>query len=309
MPRSLILLFAFVLPCAAYCQQVKGTRPAITGISHMTLYADDLAKSQQFYHSLLGWEQVPAESTQSGVRFYANHLQYIELLSPPSKNLVNRLYNIGFSTSDAESLRQFLAANGVTIPDAITVKPDGIRFFQVDDPEGNRIQFIQEDGHGPKAPLAASTQLSSHIIHVGFVIRDRAKADHFYQDILGFHLYWQGGMNASHIDWVMMQVPNGTDWLEYMLYLPAAPSREQLGSANHFAPGVVSIAELEKQLRLKGWAPSAQGPSPLLGVDGKWQLSLRDPDGTRAEIMEFQPAKEPCCTPYSGPQPGPSTNW
>src|SRR4051794_37713063 len=33
-------------------------RPAITGLSHLTLFADDFSKSQQFYAGLLSWDQV-----------------------------------------------------------------------------------------------------------------------------------------------------------------------------------------------------------------------------------------------------------
>ena len=57
-------------------------RPAITGISHLTLFADDFAKSQRFYAELLGWDQAPAGEAKPGVRFYANHAQYVELVSP-----------------------------------------------------------------------------------------------------------------------------------------------------------------------------------------------------------------------------------
>jgi catechol 2,3-dioxygenase-like lactoylglutathione lyase family enzyme len=275
----------------------------------MTLFADDFAKSKQLYGSLLGWVQVPAGDVQPGVRFYANHEQYIELVSPPRQGLANRLQGIGFSTSDAESLRRFLSANGVIVPHAVTAEMDGGRTFQVNDPEGNKIDFTQSGVHAPKAPLSASPALSRHIIHVGFVARDRAALDHFYKDLLGFHLYWQGGSAPTHTDWVMMQVPDGTDWLEYMLYLPDAPSRGQLGSANHFSPGVADVQELARQLKSRGWTPSSEERLPLLGLDGKWQLDLLDPDGTRVEFMEFAPAKEPCCAPFTGTQPHPSAAW
>jgi hypothetical protein len=46
-----------------------------TGISHITLYADDFSKSQQFFQSLLGWDMVPSGPAKSRVRFYVNHLQ------------------------------------------------------------------------------------------------------------------------------------------------------------------------------------------------------------------------------------------
>ena len=89
--------------------------------------------------------------------------------------------------------------------------------------------------------------------------------------------YWQGGAKPGDIDWVMMQVPNGTDWLEYMLYLPADPSRAALGSADHFSPGVVSVADLQKRLEQRGWTPRPGTNPQVIGVDGKLQLDLTRP--------------------------------
>jgi catechol 2,3-dioxygenase-like lactoylglutathione lyase family enzyme len=292
-----------------HAQEAKAPRPAITGISHVTFYADDFAKSQQFYTSLLGWEQFPAGAAKPGVRFYANHQQYIEFLTPPSQGMADRLHSIGFSTSDAEALRQFLAAHGIAVPKIVTVEANGDRSFLVKDPEGNKIEFVQAGSHPIKHSGTPTASVSTHIIHAGFVAHDRAALDRFYKDLLGFHLYWQGGSSAAHTDWVMMQVPGGSDWLEYMLYLPAAPSRANLATANHFSPGVASVEELNTKLKQRGWVPSAQERPPLLGLDGKWQLDLFDPDGTRVEFMEFKPVKEPCCSAYTGTQPEPSPTW
>jgi catechol 2,3-dioxygenase-like lactoylglutathione lyase family enzyme len=302
-------LALFIYISVAAIAQTNVPRPAITGISHITLYADDLAKSQKFYGALIGWVQMPEGGQRASLRFYANHSQYVQLELAPRPGINDRLINVGFLTKDAEALRQFLHENGVTVPDAVTKDSDGCKHFQVADPEGNKIDFVQGGAHFAKPLISTSRRLSGHIIHVGFVVRNRELVDHFYKDLLGFHLYWQGGAAAGHTDWVMMQVPDGTDWLEYMLYLPAAPTRGQLGSANHFSPGVSNVAELGEELKRRGWVPTGGEHLSLLGVDGKLQLAMLDPDGTRAEFMEFAPVKEPCCAPYTGPQPAPSTDW
>ncbi|WP_158615474.1 VOC family protein [Acidipila sp. EB88] len=301
------LLPALWTPAAG--AQTSPRRPAITGISHLTLYADDLARSERFYTQRLGWEQVPAAGAGSGVRFYANHQQYIELLSPPQPNLSDRLAGFGFVTADADGLRHFLGAHGVAVPSHVTTERDGSRTFLVHDPAGNRVAFTQLGSHPVPAPADLSRRLSTHIMHLGFVARDRAALDGFYKNLLGFSLYWQGSAKPGKADWVMMQVPDGTDWIEYMLYLPAAPGRAQLASANHFAPGVDSIDALQKQLRAQGWKPSAEEKPPLLALDGKWQLDLFDPDGTRVEFMEFKPVGKVCCSPFTGRTPGAYPHW
>ena len=309
MNRSLVMFLLLLIPAFTAAQQVTHARPAITGIAHVTFYADNLQKSQQFYGSLIGWQQIPAGKPESGVRFYANHLQYVQLVSPPAPGLEDRLVSVAFATSDAEALRSYLATHGVAVPPSVTAQRDGSISFQMKDPEGHTIEFTQAGPHEAGAPRPASMPLSNQIVHAGFVVRNRAALDHFYGDLLGFHLSWQGGSKPGQIEWAMMQVPNGTGWLEYMLYLPANPSRSQLGGANHFSPDVVSVAALEKKLEARGWKPHGEDRPPLLGLDGKWQLDLFDPAGTRVEFMEFTPVKTPCCSPITGSTPAPLASW
>ncbi len=304
-------LLALPLVCFGALQaQSIPTRPSITGISHVTFYADDLAKSELFYGALLSWDKVPASGSKPGERFYANHLQYVELLPPPVKGQPDRLDSVAFLTSNAEALRKLLGSQGVMVPAAVTRESDGSQSFLVHDPEGNKVEFTQASRHALPAPANASKRLSTHIMHAGYVVQDRAALDHFYKDILGFHLYWEGARKeGERPDWVMMQVPDGTDWIEYMLNLGTSPSREQMGSANHIAPGVVSVADLQKRLEKRGWkAPDSKDPK-ILGVDGKLQLDLHDPDGSRVEFMEFAPVAKACCSPYTGKQPSPAPGW
>jgi hypothetical protein len=63
------------------------------------------------------------------------------------------------------------------------------------------------------------------------------------------------------------------------------------------------------RLEARGWQPTPGTNPQVLGVDGKIQLTLHDPDGTRIEFMEFLPAQTPCCSPYTGRQPSLSATW
>jgi hypothetical protein len=50
-----------------------------------------------------------------------------------------------------------------------------------------------------------------------------------------------GGMKEGEDNWVDMQVPDGTDWVEYMLKVSDNASHKTLGVMNHLAIGVNDI--------------------------------------------------------------------
>jgi hypothetical protein len=100
-------------------------------------------------------------------------------------------------------------------------------------------------------------------------------------------------MKDSRTDWVDMRVPDGTDWLEYMLNV-RDPDPHTLGVMHHFALGVPSV-EAGYEIAVKNGYPSSE--KPKIGRDGKWQFNLYDPNFTRVELMEPKPVEKPCCSP------------
>ena len=140
------------------------------------------------------------------------------------------------------------------------------------------------------------------IIHAGFIVHDRPATEHFYKDILGFRPYWHGGMKDDQTDWVSMQVPDGTDWLEFMVNVEPNADQRLRGIMNHIAIGVTNIHATQKRLEEAGVKLTEE---PKIGRDGKWQLNLYDPDDTRIEFMEFTPVQKPCCSEFTGPHPKP----
>jgi catechol 2,3-dioxygenase-like lactoylglutathione lyase family enzyme len=280
------------------------TRPAIVGVAHIGLRTDDLAAARKFYTGVLGFQEpfsldkAPAEGTGLLLTYFkVNDHQYIEMFPELTDPKMDRLSHISFETTDAEQMRAYLANRGVKVPEKLAPMQDGNRGFDVNDPDGHDVEFVEfrpgslhSRNFGRFLP---DTRISQRIIHVGVVVKDRAAADRFYKDILGFKLQWQGGMNDKDLNWVAMRVPDGTDWLEYMLDVNN-PDPHTLGVMHHLSLGVPSIQGGYKLALERGYQAREK---PQIGRDGKWQYNLYDPNFTRVELMEPKPVQKPCCSP------------
>ena len=207
--------------------------------------------------------------------------------------------HVAFTTDNIVALRRYLTGKGIK-PGQIQGRSDHSLSFMVDDPEGHHIEFV-ERGRGEAPPVPASA-VSRRLIHTGFVVYHRDAEDHFYRDILGFRPYWHGGMKDDVTDWVAIQVPDGTDWLEYMLNQPEHMDLELTGVMNHISLGVADMTKAQALLESHGWKTHGEEHAQM-GRDGKWQLNVFDGDHTRIELMEFKPAEKPCCSDFTGPHP------
>jgi catechol 2,3-dioxygenase-like lactoylglutathione lyase family enzyme len=300
---ALMIVSLLSLAYGAICQE----RPKVTSISHLGVYTTDPAKAESFYVHDLGAMKGPDPENPAGIRYSFSPTQFVEVLPlPTGPASVNRLDHAAFNTSDADAMRRYLQAHGVDVPSSVTKASDGSQYFEVKDPEGNKVQLVQPPAHA--APVSENP-LSSRVIHIGFLVHDPAAEDAFYRTLLGFRPYWHGGKNESVTDWVSQQVPDGTGWLEYMLVhgpektgIPPSMSQEALGVLDHFSLGVQNM-EKSVTLLYEGDRLTARHSQAQIGRDGKWQFNLYDPDGIRVELMEFQPAGKPCCSPFLLPSP------
>ncbi|MHB1937251.1 MAG: VOC family protein [Acidobacteriaceae bacterium] len=303
-----VVFAAIVAVSPSLVAQNTSMRPPITGIAKVSVYASDLNKSKQFYRNFLGFPQVAANSGAGPLEFRVSSKQSIEV-APAPNGTTDFLAYIAFATSNIESMRRYLVSQKVPVVGEIQTQPDGTQFLWVKDPEGHRIQFVQLPAHGHLLPVSSaanskntSQPISQMILHAGFVVQDRAAEDRFFRDILGFVEGWQGG-RRNKLEWIDMRVPDGTEWLEYMLQDPGAKTAGDSGVLNHFALGVPDIHQAAQMLQHRHWDSSNPYEDPEIGLDGKWQLNLYDPNGTRAELMEFGPVRTPCCSPYTLPVP------
>ena len=297
MRRPLLLAFAMAA-FAPLGAQTAAKRPAITGIAFPRFYTTDPAGAEKFYGNTLGFKR----HELNGVWIYpVNRSQWVEVLtSPPPPQPDVRMAAVAFTTRNAAGLEHYLAAHGIKAELPLKVGEFGVR-----DPEGNLIIFVQSGSNklvanAPPSPDATSRR----IIHVGFIVRDAGKEDAFWRDTLGFRPYWHGGKTDKRTDYQSIQVPDGTDWLEYMLNVSPTPTLQQAGVMDHFSLGVAHMADAVAALQ-RNKCEGANCTKTQIGRDGKVQLNLFDPDLTRVEYMEFTPAKEPCCSPFVGKHPGP----
>ena len=290
----------------ALAMGAQDKRPEITGISHMSVYASDRAASNHFYADILGAAKGGDPQSAEGERYYFSPTQFIEVLPLPAEHGISRMALTAYRTPDAAGMRAYLSAHGAKDVGELKTGSDGSKWVDVKDPEGNVVEFYQ-DGRLPVLSPTAKP-IGTRIIHVGYEVHDRAAEDRFFGQLLGFRPYWYGAMKADKVDWISLQVPNGHDWMEYMMVGDGSTSPlasigpEQMGGMNHFSIGVPNMEQVVTTLYAGDRLP-ARHNGPQMGRDGKWQANWFDPDGTRVELMEFQPAMKPCCSAFTASSP------
>jgi len=280
---------AAVAVCAAVSASARAAeRPPIVGVSHIAFHVSDVPKARAFYGGLLGYDEVAGKASPDGrVRFRINGRQYVEIVPGLVAGSDDRLDHVAFETTDIDALRAYLEEKG--LKSRVPVEA-GHRGLLVIDPDGHSVEFIPHGAPSPAAGARATVRdrrVSARLLHIGLTVRDQGAADGFYKDVLGFSEIWRGGRNDTVTDWINMKVPDGTDYLEYMLVGADPVDRVRLGSLHHMALLVPDIqAALETVRDRPGGLDPKTVRTPQVGRNRRWQLNLFDPDGSRTELME-----------------------
>ena len=295
--KTLFVLFISTIFSVISLAQ-SAPRPHITGIDHVAFYTTNPDGVKKLYADILGLDAAaPIESGET--TRYMSGKQWVGYSAAPNPKATDRMDHVAFTTDNIAGLRRYLTQKGLK-PGQIQGRSDHSLSFVVDDPEGHHVEFVEraKDESVPAEPDAVSRRM----IHAGFLVYNRAAADHFYREVLGFRPYWHGGMKDNETDWVSLQVPDGTDWLEYMLNQPAHPDLRLTGIMNHISYGVADMKKAQAVLESHGWKEHGDEHAQM-GRDGKRQLNVFDPDLTRIELMEFKPAEKPCCSDFTASHP------
>lgn len=297
------LLCCMVLRTCLSAENAPVQRPRITGIDHFSFYTTNPEAVQKLYKGTLGLSSADPVEPGGKWRFIVGK-QWIGYAPAPDPKVNDRMDHVAFRTDDAVAMKKYLESKGIKGSE-IQTRADKSRAFVVKDPDGYRVEFV-ERAKNDAIPAVPQSAASQRMIHAGILVRDRAAADKFYRDTLGFRLYWYGGKSKvwhlEHPDWVSMQVPDGTDWFEYMLNVEENPSLKTTGVMNHISLGVKDMDKAEGILRSHGWTPHGDEHQQM-GLDGKKQLNVFDADWSRVELMEFTNAEKPCCSDFQGKHP------
>jgi catechol 2,3-dioxygenase-like lactoylglutathione lyase family enzyme len=311
--RGACFFFAALLSAIFLSAATKpAPRPHILGIAAVHLYSTNIVGARDFYSKTLNpggaclWCE---EAPHSPLTVLLNKDQMISIVGYPQPAPSGLVAEVSFAVDDLEELLKYFKDQKIKVTpqktSVLRIDADVQVYsaLRVTDPEGHHIVFVRRPSQVLLVPTpAVGPSNATRLIHVGFIVHDRAATEHFYRDILGFRPYWHGGMKDDQTDWVSMQVPDGTDWLEFMVNVEPDADQRLRGIMNHIAIGVPDIHAAEKKLTESGVKLTEQ---PQIGRDGKWQLNLYDPDDTRVELMEFMPTQNPCCSEYTGPHPKP----
>ena len=270
-------------------------RPRILGIAHVAFYVSDLGKTRSFYKDFLGYQEPFSLKRPDGTERIAfikiNDQQYLELFAEePQHPELGRLNHIAVYVDSASQMRDYLAAHGIKVPDKVGKGKTGNYNFTIADPDGHGVEFVEyqpdsQTGQN-QGKFMPAIRISNHIMHAGILVGAVEPAMRFYRDLLGFQEFWRGSANGAQLSWINLRVPDGDDYIEFMLY-EDPPTPEQQGVKNHIclaSPDVQkSAAELESRPARKSYTRAIQ---VQVGKNQRRQANLFDPDGTRIELME-----------------------
>ena len=294
MKIRLLLMFASLSIALAGAEAPP--RPRILGVSHAAFFVSDMAKARAFYEGFLGFQSpysIPRKNPgESLVWIKINDRQSVELF-PGSEVAADadRLYHIAVEVDDADAMIAYLRAKGVAglPPTGAPLGKIGNKNFTIKDPSGNGVEFVQYMPDGwtmrEKGKFLADTRVSKRMSHVGVMIGQLDASLKFYGDLLGFKEIWRGGAGPT-LSWVNLRVPDGEDYVEFMLY-GKYPSVDRLRTMHHICLEVPNVEQVGEILKGRPYPAGSKPATPMKeGVNGKRQINYYDIDGTRVEVME-----------------------
>ena len=312
MRRRSFMLAALLAVVTQLSSQTPGNVLPVIGIAGVTFKVSDLSKARAYYEGVLGMPEAFEIKDSSGkttsVYFKINDDQFIEVTPTLKPGELIRQARVVFQSSDLEQLHSLYAARGLN-PGKISKGPDGNPIFRVVDPEGNNLDFLQYvEGSQQtrlRGKLTGPARVSTHMAHVGIMVKDRADVTSFYYEKLGFT---QGRLAEGRGEYIETPSSDRNTETKYPPLDPNNPAtndqfvREQYGAVQHIGLEVADIRATRDQVQKRGGYTDLQVRAHV-GNNRHWLVHIFDPDGSRTEIVET--ALQNSLPPMTVMAPGP----
>jgi catechol 2,3-dioxygenase-like lactoylglutathione lyase family enzyme len=156
---------------------------------------------------------------------------------------------------------------------------------------------------GAYGKYVSDTRISKHMTHVGVIVTNLDAEYKFYTEILGFKETWRGSSSGTVLSWVNLKVPDGDDYVEFML-MKEEPAPTLRGSAHHLCLQVPDVEASIATLKARPYFSNYDRPLVVrTGINRKRQANVFDPDGTRTELMDPNTIDGKPTPPSTAPPP------
>lgn len=293
--KAFPLIGTFLLATAilAGCSSPQPRRPHILGVSHVAFFASDYENTCKLYSDFFGYARIHTSREKDGSEieavFQINDRQHVAIVHY-DRMFYPRMSHFALETDDVEAMLRYLKAQyKMYVQDTIFEDGMGNRSIFVTDPNGVMCRFVQYNRwtilKRKARKYLPDSRISTCMRHVGIQCPDLDKAMAFYGDILGFKEVWRGGADPAKVSWVHLQVPDGDQTIELMLY-DKEPTPKSMGSMNHICLEVEDIPAAKAILDTRPYPETCGEPSgPRTGIIKKLLINYYDPDGSRIELM------------------------
>lgn len=278
---SQVLLLLTTISLSLQAQVLE--RPPVWGIVKMTFLVSDFQLARDYYGKFLGFDEAFSYSSDLGqiISFKVNDRQFLEFVVDKQAKDKKRMVSVSFETENVEQMRQYLKSRNVNVPEKTRIDGAGNEVFVVDDPSGNRIEFVDLKSDGlhrkTKGKFLSDRRISKRIHHAGLYCNEVLDDDPFYVGILGFKELWR--YPDDHNQKVQMNYLQIPDCVENIEHYPS----EDI-NFNH--PCFLVDDMQETIYRLKERQGHNQIAQPAVGKGKRWLLNMKNDDGTKVEFTE-----------------------
>ena len=228
---------------------------------------------------------------------------------------------VEYEVADLDALQSWLLAHQVIPLMDIYTTSEGALALAVEDPDGNRLQFIQylpealtRLGMPALSPEVPGEGPLRYTTKVSYQVRNKKEMKRFYEEGLGLKnvliLSYESLLKIVEEDGevdmdsemvLKIKAKKDLPWVDYLEVAPhqylalfdsgggAAKDAEDLSryyGYQHLCLEVSDIHKAWEAVVAGGLTP--EGPISQ-GADGSWQFWLVDPDGNRLELMGYGP--------------------